>query len=84
MALKLDGSEGLRMQHIEVEVMKLLTPYRENTEAALVIFAILRIARSLLRLYSAQTQAQLLPVLVAFLEGKEPGTDAATNLITLQ
>jgi len=58
-----------RMAFIENEVAKKLMTYRENTEASLVIFALLRCARRLLRLYPLAKQEELLTAIVPFMRG---------------
>lgn len=58
-----------QMKRVENEVARTLAPFRGNTEAALAVFALVRCARLLLRLYPAKTQKELIPVLVDYLQG---------------
>jgi hypothetical protein len=71
-----------RMKHVEREIARTCHPYRENTEAALVIFALFRCARILLRLYPKETQEELLLVLVPFIRGENaPGASKASRFL---
>ncbi len=65
-----------RMKHIENEIAREVVKYRENTETAIVVFALVRVARALLRKYrNKTTREQLLEdVAIPFLRGHtEPG-----------
>lgn len=77
-----------RMKEIERALVQTLLPYRNDgrTEAMLVVFALIRSARVLLRLYPAKTQKQLRPVITAFLEGKTsaPAADAMSGFLIQQ
>lgn len=68
--MNLKAADLERMKHIETEIAKTVAAYRENTEAALVIFALLRVARTLLSLYSKKSQDWLIEdVGIPFLRG---------------
>lgn len=71
----LTEGDGERMRFIETEVTKLVLPYRENTEAAIVIFALMNVARKLLRLYSKKSRDWILEdVCIPFMrEAQRPG-----------
>jgi len=64
-----------RMKHIENELARKCNEFRENTEAAIVVFALLRVARTLLKLYRKKTRETLLEdVGIPFLRGQtQPG-----------
>ena len=72
-----------RMKHIRGEVERLLLPYRENTEAALVIGALLQICRILLVLYPKATREDLLAGIIPFLKGEQMEPEAGTGGIIL-
>lgn len=59
-----------QIQRVEAEVLRALAPFRENTDPALALFALIRCARMLLRSCPPDSHRQLLPVIRAFLEGK--------------
>lgn len=62
------SSENLdRMKHVQAEIAKAILPYRENTEAALVILALVGAVKILLDLYNPNARAELSEVIVAFL-----------------
>lgn len=61
-----------RMIHIQREVEKLIAQYKDNTEAAHVAFALIRIAKELLAKYPDATRAELTEVVVmTLLDAKE-------------
>lgn len=69
------------MQTVERAVFASLTPFRNGrTEAALIVIALLRVARLLLRLYPEETQRTLLPLYIAFLKGDEDMPGAPKGL----
>lgn len=59
-----------RMRFIKGEIERSVLPYRDNTEAALVIGALLQVAKTLLVLYPHETQKLLLTAMVPFLTGE--------------
>lgn len=79
--------DALAMKTVERAVVKTIMPYRERIEAALVIFALMRCARVLLRLYPPNTQKWILPLVIAFLEGKSEAPKGlageGTRILTL-
>lgn len=58
------------MKQAEQVLVRALMPFRENTEASLIVFALMRCARVLLRLYPEATRKELTRVCVGYLEGK--------------
>lgn len=70
------------MKKVEQAVFGSLTPYRNGrTEGALVVIALLRVARMILRLYPEDTQRTLLPLLIAFLRGDEEMPGAPSKML---
>lgn len=65
--LKFSETELAQMVNVQGEITKAVLPFKENTEAALVIFALVRAAKILLGLYSPQSRAELVEVIVWFL-----------------
>jgi len=63
-----------RMKHVQREVTKSILPYRENTEAALVVLALVGAVKILLDLYNPQARAELVEVIVAFLANDRRAT----------
>lgn len=57
-----------RMAFLEDKVSRALTPYRQNTEAAIAVAALLRCARKLIELYPPAKQLELVELAVAFLK----------------
>lgn len=57
-----------RMNFLEAEITKAILPYRENTEAAIVVAALMRCARKLIDRYNPVAKKQLTEVTVAYLE----------------
>lgn len=78
------GAQELeQMKRVENAVATAITPFRNGrTEAGLIVFALVRVARVILRTYSPKTQADLIPVLVRFIEAR--GDDAGGDRIILQ
>lgn len=60
-----------RMKNAQGEIVKAIVPYSENTEAALVIFALCRCAKIMLDLYPPAKRAALVEVIVGFLQGDD-------------
>ena len=75
MPLSFGQAELDRMKRIEQELVAVLLKYRDDTEAALPAFALVRCARTMLRLYPKPTQQKLTRVVVDFLEGKSTPRD---------
>lgn len=72
------GSDYEQMRKVEHAILQAILPFQNGrTEAALVAVAMLRVARTLVEMYPAVTQAELLPVLTAFIQGRSsaPGVD---------
>lgn len=69
-----------QMQKIERDVFEALKPYRNGrTEAMLVVFALIRVARMLLKLYPEKDQHVFRPLIVAFFKEEIPDTVAQGN-----
>lgn len=64
-----------QMKRIEKELVAVLVKYRDNTEGSLPAFALVRCARTLLRLYPKPTEKVLTRVVVDFLEGRPAPRD---------
>jgi hypothetical protein len=63
-----DRGNFAHMQKIERDVFAALKPYRDGqTEAMLVVFALLRVAKMLVRFYPVSDQNIFRPLLVAFI-----------------
>lgn len=82
--LNLDNADAEQMRAVQKALIDAALPFRERTEAALVVFACVRIARTMLRLYNPKTQKQLLPVIIAFLEGKTTAPGVESDFLHLQ
>jgi len=63
------------MKRFEGAFVQWVLPWRQSTRPGIVAIALARCCRTVLRLCPREEQAELLPLLVAFLEGKtqEPG-----------
>lgn len=59
-----------QMKRVEKALVKVILPFRAKTPPALVCLALLRCARTVLRLAPVNEQKELMPILVAFLEGR--------------
>lgn len=64
-----------QMKRVQGDVVRVLLPFREKTESALIVFALARIARTLLRLYPDDTRQVLTRAVIAFLEGRTTSPD---------
>lgn len=74
-----------QMQVVQRQIVTTILPFREHTEAALVVFALLRCARTLLRLYPESRRKELTRVCVDFLEGRtSPRDDPSAGLLIMQ
>lgn len=65
--LKFEQVDVEQMVRVQECVTAAVLPYRQNTEAALVIFALVRVARTLLRLYAPDVQTVIREQMVKFL-----------------
>lgn len=65
--LEFSAAEFEQMIAVQHEVNRAVLPFRENTEAALVIFALARTAKALLDLYNPLSRAETTEIVVAFL-----------------
>jgi hypothetical protein len=70
-----------QMNHIQREVERVLLQYRENTEAAIVVSALMRCARILIRQYPERAQKDLLTVTIAFLRGDDVEVEGENTLL---
>ena len=85
-APKMVGSnaDAARIDFLQQEIIKAILPYRENTEAILVVGALLRVARTLLRLYKPDLRAGFQQACIAYLQGKtQLGDETETALSRL-
>lgn len=71
--LKGGQAEIDRIQFLEDTIAKAVIPYRENTEAALVVFAAMRVVRRLIKLYPEATRTDLIEACIAYLVQDEDG-----------
>lgn len=85
MAISFQPEDAARMEHIQKELVRLLLRYRENTEAALAVFALVRSAKTMLGFYPPATQKWLLEVITAFLNGgpAPPGADDESRILLM-
>jgi hypothetical protein len=75
-------SDADAMKEVERELVKTALPFRERMPPALVAMALLRMTRTVLRLCNPNDQKELLPIFVAFLEGKINPPDSGSFLWT--
>lgn len=77
------GAEELnQMKRVENAIATAIMPFKNSrTETGLIVFALIRVARVLLWLYPDKVQAQLVPVLVAFIEGKGEPVDGGSLIV---
>ncbi len=80
--LVFDDVNEAEMRKVQNAVVQTLLPFRERTEPAIVVFALIRCARVLLRLYSRKTQGEILPAIVAYLEGKTTAPGASSLFLS--
>lgn len=59
-----------QMKAIERVLVQAVLPYRESTNPLLVVIALIRMARTVLRLAEKQDQKAIMPVLIGFLQGR--------------
>lgn len=60
-----------RMNYVQQQIEKAVLPFRENTEAAIVASALIRVARILIERYNPESVKQLKLAAVAYLERRE-------------
>lgn len=82
--IKFDDETFRAMKEVEAVLTRAVMPFREKTEAALVAFALIRMARVLVRVYPVKVQKDLLPAIMAYLQGStiQPAGDSAALLWT--
>jgi hypothetical protein len=70
---KLIGTQedAAQMDRVQGAVISALGPFRDNTEAALIAGALMRIVRQLLRLYGSELQRGLIDASVLYLRGRD-------------
>lgn len=80
--LDFNTEAGEQMRKVQAVITAAVIPFRENTEAAIVVFALVRCARILLSLYPEKVRLELVSVLCDFLENRDtpPGEAAASPL----
>lgn len=71
-------SDADAMKEVERAIVQTVLPFRERMPPELVTLALARCCRTVLRLTNPNDQKELLPVVIAFLEGKvnAPGTES--------
>lgn len=75
MALAFNDENFKQMARVENHVASVLAPYRANTEAALVVLALMRCARILLKLYPLEVKAVLVGLCCDYLQERaDPST----------
>lgn len=65
-----DVADREQMNKLQAVVEAAILPYRENTEAVVVVGALMRVARILLRLYKPDLRIGFQSAAVAYLQGK--------------
>jgi len=60
----------VEMKRIETAIIRALLPFKATSDPLLAVVALTRCLRVMLRLGSKEAQAQLVPVLRAYLEGR--------------
>ncbi len=65
------GIDVGRMNAVQQEIEKAVIPFRENTEAAIVAAALVRVARKLIDLYHPEARRAVTEVTVAYLERRD-------------
>lgn len=89
MGLSFRDDDAAQMRRVQRAIIQAVLPFKANTEAALVVFALARCARTMLRLYPEKTQKWMRTLLIAFLEGKteQPkltdSVDGASRILTI-
>lgn len=78
--IKFEQVDLERMLFVQAEIAKTILPYRQNTEASLVIFALVRCAKILLDLYPPETREQLAEVVIYFLRGGKDNPELVAGL----
>lgn len=81
--LEFNAENAARTQFIQDKIARAVLPFRENTEAALVVIALVRCARILLDLYPAKARGELLEVITLYLTGETPMVIDTPDLDTL-
>lgn len=81
--LEFNPENAARTQFIQDKIARAVLPFRENTEAALVVIALVRCARILLDLYPAKARGELLEVITLYLTGETPMVIDTPDLDTL-
>lgn len=59
-----------QMKAVEKTIVQAILPFKENTPTILIVLSLIRCARTVLRLATKEQQKELLPILVAFLQGR--------------
>lgn len=79
--LNLTEADGSRMKAIEAHVARSIVQFKNNTEAMLVVFALVRCARLLLKQYPEGPRKKFALLLCDFLQEKEGPDDTAGLLV---
>lgn len=75
-------SDADAMKEVERALIKVLIPFREKMPPELVTLALVRCCRTVLRLANPNDQKELLPLLIAFMEGRVNPPNADSILWT--
>ena len=59
-----------QMKRVERALIDAMVPFRDQTDPLLAVLALVRVIRVMLRAAPKQSQRQLTPVLMAYLEGR--------------
>lgn len=73
-----------RMAFLEGEIRKAIVPYRDNTEAAIAVFALVRVAKALLGLYPPATRGAIVDVAQLYLMDDEPNAAGLVDVSGFQ
>lgn len=72
----------VKMKEIERELIDWLLPRVQRVSPLLALFVLVRCARAILRKSSLETQREILPVVEAYLEGRQPSHGPSSVLWT--
>lgn len=79
-----DSADVEQLKRIEAEIVRAILPFRQTTEAAIVICALVRIARGMLNQYTGNMKLVLRDRTVDFLkERRLPADDPASKILLL-
>lgn len=64
-----------QMRKVQGRLVDTLLPFRQHTESALMVFALIRCARALVRLYPKGTRDMLIRLMCDYLQGRRTPAD---------